>query len=199
MTWLLRRLVGVMALALCANAAAQSTTIDFEGFADATVLTSQIPGLTFANAMVLTAGISLNEFEFPPSSGVNVIFDNGGPLMIDFSTPITSLLVYVTYAEPFTIQIYDAASNVVGSATSLFASNLALSGDAGSSPNEAFLLMFAGGFSSAVFMGNGAGESFTLDGLTFQSATNRIPEPSTLALALFAFAVLLPRSRRARR
>ncbi len=200
MTWLLRRLVGVMALALCANAAAQSTTIDFEGFADATVLTSQIPGLTFANAMVLTAGISLNELEAPPLSGVNVLYGDGGPLMIDFSTPITSLLVYVTYAEPFTIQIYDAASNVVGSATSLFASNLALSGDPGSSPNEAFLLAFAGGFTSAVFSSGGAfSQSFVLDDLTFVSATNRIPEPSTLALALFAFAVLLPRCRRARR
>ncbi len=45
--------------------------IDFETFPDATpipdsaILTSQFPGLTFPNTIVLSAGISLNEFEAP--------------------------------------------------------------------------------------------------------------------------------------
>lgn len=39
---------------------ADTIFIDFESFTDGDVLTNQIPGLTFTNAAVLTAGISLN-------------------------------------------------------------------------------------------------------------------------------------------
>jgi hypothetical protein len=47
---------------------ARATTIDFEGFPDSTIVTTQYPGLTFSNTIILTSGISLNEFEFPPHS-----------------------------------------------------------------------------------------------------------------------------------
>ena len=63
-----------------AGRSANAATIDFEGFPDSTVLTSQYLGLTFANTIVLTSGISLNEFELPPHSGVNVASDNNGPV-----------------------------------------------------------------------------------------------------------------------
>ena len=46
-----------------------ATTIDFEGLADSDTVTTRFPGLTFTNATVLTAEISLNEFEFPPQLG----------------------------------------------------------------------------------------------------------------------------------
>ena len=54
---------------------AASITLDFEGLPDSTILTTQYPGITFTNAIILTAGISLNEFEFPPHSGMNVVSD----------------------------------------------------------------------------------------------------------------------------
>lgn len=60
---------------------ASATTVEFEGFADSTVLSAQLPGLTVSNAIVLSAGISLNEFEFPPRSGANVASDSGGPTL----------------------------------------------------------------------------------------------------------------------
>jgi hypothetical protein len=41
---------------------AASVVITFEGFADSTILTNQYPGLIFSNTIILTAGISLNEF-----------------------------------------------------------------------------------------------------------------------------------------
>src|SRR5882672_6224065 len=63
-----------------------TVVLDFEGFSDSDFLTTQIPGLTFSNAMVLTASISLNEFDFPPHSGSNVIFDAGGPIGISFAS-----------------------------------------------------------------------------------------------------------------
>src|SRR5580704_9354121 len=115
---------------------ARATTIDFEGFPDSTILTTQYPGLTFSNTIILTSGISLNEFEFPPYSGVNVASDNNGPITIDFNEPITNFSGYFTYVEPLTLAGFDATDTEVVSAESLFSSNDALFGDPGSSPNE---------------------------------------------------------------
>ena len=115
---------------------AGSITIDFEGVPDSTILTNQNSGLTFTNTIVLTSGISLNEFEFPPHSGVNVASDNGAPITIGFSSPITSFSGYFTYIEPLTLAGFDTADVEVISAASLFSSNDALFGDPGSSPNE---------------------------------------------------------------
>jgi hypothetical protein len=65
------------------------TAIDFEGLQDGDSLTNQLPGLTFINTTVLTSGFSLNEFDFPPYSRVNFVFDDGGPIDISFDTPIS--------------------------------------------------------------------------------------------------------------
>ena len=81
----------VLAVVLPVSLCAGIVTLDFEGFPDGTLLTNQYSGLTFTNATVLMAGISLNEFEFPPRSGVNVVSDNGAPILISFSTPVPSL------------------------------------------------------------------------------------------------------------
>ena len=87
---------------------ARADTIDFEGLADSTILTNQYPGITFTNAIILTAGISLNEFEFPPHSGVNVASDNNGPITIVFSSPVLSFSGYFTYVEPLTLDAFDS-------------------------------------------------------------------------------------------
>ncbi|MGH9614348.1 MAG: hypothetical protein ACRD4P_14840 [Bryobacteraceae bacterium] len=50
-------------------AKADTLVINFEGFSDGDILANQIPGLNFTNVQVATAGISLNEFDFPPRSG----------------------------------------------------------------------------------------------------------------------------------
>jgi hypothetical protein len=63
-----------------ASLSAETVTLNFDGFPDSTILTDQYPGVTFTNAIILTAGISVNEFEFPPHSGVNIVSDNGGPI-----------------------------------------------------------------------------------------------------------------------
>jgi hypothetical protein len=46
------------------SAQADPVTIDFEGLTDSTAVTTQYSGLIFINATILTAGVSLNEFEF---------------------------------------------------------------------------------------------------------------------------------------
>jgi hypothetical protein len=160
---------------------AEALTIDFEGLADLTPVTNQYSGLgvDFFGATVLTAGISLNEFEFPPYSGTNVVFDEFGPITATFSTPMLDVSGYFTYLMPVTITAYDSSNNMVDTITSNFFSNMALSGDLGSSPNEFLQVAYAGGISWMEIAGDPFfGGSFTMDDF----GGTPIPEPATLLL-----------------
>lgn len=181
---------------------ARAETVNFEGFPDSTIITNQYAGITFTNAIILTAGISLNEFEFPPHSGVNVVSDNGGPITIDFSAPITSFSGYFTYLEPLTLDGFDASDMQVASAVSMFSNNLAClagppcSGDPGSSPNELIQVMSAAGISSVTITGDPFGGSFTMDDIAYTSA---VPEPNFFPLLIMGAAALFAvRSRQKR-
>jgi hypothetical protein len=169
---------------LPASLDAGTVTLDFEGFPDSTPLTTQYPGLTFTNTTVITAGISLNEFEFPPHSGSNVVFDDGGPISISFASPVLSFSGFFTNSVPLTLAAFDASSAQVGSAVSAFSSNLALSGDPGSSPNEFLSVSFASGISSVTITGDPAGGSFVLDDAAYSTESSTVPEPSSMALLL---------------
>jgi len=164
---------------------------DFEGFPDNTILTIQYPGMTFSNAIVLTAGIGLNEFEFPPFSGLNVASDDGGPIMIIFDTPVPSFVGYFTYLIPLTVTAFDAGSNQVDQVFSLFNSNLACLagppcvGDLGSSPNEFLEVAFAGGIASVTITGDPAGFSFTMDG------PQAVPEPTSLPILALCIGIIV--------
>jgi hypothetical protein len=176
----------LLALAV-AGQSANATTIGFEGFPDSTILTTQYSGLTFSNTIILTSGVSLNEFEFPPYAGTNVASDNNGPITIDFSTPITSFSAYFTYLDPLTLDAFNASDTEVATATSAFSDNDALFGDSGSSPNEFIDLSFPGGISSITITGDLLGGSFTMDNMTYTSA---VPEPTTLSTILICMIIL---------
>lgn len=166
-------------LGAIAPAAAGPTVIDFDDLLDGVSVTTQYAGLTFTNTAALTAGVSLNELEFPPRSGLNVISDDGGPIEIAFSSVMTSIVAYLTYTERVTLQVYDGQS-LVGSITSAFAENYLSSGNA---PNETLEFVAPGGFTHAVFAGAPGGYSLTLDDLTFETRVgNSVPEPSSLML-----------------
>jgi uncharacterized protein YfaP (DUF2135 family) len=173
--------------------AASPILLDFETLADDTPITTQFTGAVFSNTTVATAGISLNEFEFPPRSGVNVVFDDGGPITITFSPlPSTRFGGFFTYSTPLTIIAFDALNNPVGAAVSTFSSNLAMSGDIGSTPNE-FLEIVAGtGIARVTIAGDLQGESFTLDDMTFEP----VPEPGAMSLFFIGCAGLAAMSRR---
>lgn len=179
---------------------AGTITLDFETFpdgtsiSDSTSLTTQFPGLTFTNTTVLTAGISLNEFELPPHSGENVAFDDGGPISISFATPTSSFSGYFTYYEPLTVDAFDAGNNLVASATSAYSINVACDpgpiclGDPGSSPDEFLSVAFAAGISSVTIAGDPGGGSFAMDDVTYMTS---VPEPSSLFVFLIGSASLL--------
>lgn len=180
-------LVAISAVPRTATAA--SIVIDFDALSDGESVVGQYAGLTFSGSTVATSGISLNELEFPPKSGLNVVFDAGGPMRVDFAGPVASVGGYFTYAVPFALSAYDAGDNLLGSVSSAFASNLGLSGDAGSSTNE-FISFSGPGIAYVVFAGDGAGASFVLDDLTYDDA-GTVPEAGTLSLLLLGLGVSL--------
>lgn len=182
--WALMCWVGWLIVPLAVQAA--PIVVDFESLADSSSVTNQFSGLTFSHATALTAGVSLNEIEFPPRSGANVLFDDGGAITINFATAVTSVAGYFTYLNPLQFNAYDAGSNLVASDTSAFSSNLALSGDAGSATNELLGVAFAGGISRIVITGDTAGSSFVLDDLVYERGEIIVdaPEPGTLALVM---------------
>lgn len=173
-----------ISVALSAN-----TVIDFDQFNDSGIVTTQIPGVTFTNTIVLTAGISLDEFEFPPHSGSNVASDNGGPITITFSSPISFFNGYFTYIEPLTLEGFDTAHNLLATDASQFSSNLALSGDPGSSPNELLGLNSPSGITEVIITGDLLGGSFVMDDISFGSTS--VPEPASSAFLLLGTATVV--------
>lgn len=165
----------------------KASQIYFEGLPDSTVLTNQYLGATFSNAVIETAGVSLDEFEFPPHSGLNVAFDSTGPMSILFDSPVTSISGYFTYAESITLAGFSDSGVEVATVSSAFLSNMGLSGVAGSSPNEFLSLSYAPGISSISITGDPNGGSFALDDFGFDSGAppDTAPEPSTILLVGF--------------
>jgi len=161
---------------LLAGLAHASIFIDFESFSDGDVITNQIPGAEFADAQVATAGISLNEFDFPPHSGTNVIFDMGGAIRITFDSPVPAFAAYFTYTQNVSLDAFDTSSTKVASADSKFSNNTGTGGDPGSSPDELMHVTSAAGIRLVVLTGNAGGSSFTVDDIS----TSTAPEPGAL-------------------
>ena len=182
---ILAPMVLALGLAVIATPASAAVVVyDFDGLPDSTSLTNQLAGLSFSNATVIKAGLTLNEVEFPPRSGDGVVFDDGGVIGINFAAPVFAVGGYFTFVSGLSLSAFDAASNLLGTVTSVFGANNVSSGDPGSSPNE--LLSFAnasGLIARVVITGNVAGGSFVLDDLTVNNG-NAVPEPQTLLLAL---------------
>lgn len=164
------------------HSASAQAVLTFEGLADLTPVTTQFAGLgvTFANATAITSGISLNEIQFPPNSGISAVFDDGAPITGNFSTPVSSFSGLFTYITPITITAFDAANSPVGSATSLFSVNTASSGNV---PNEVLTVSSSANIVRFSITGLSTGSSFVLDDFRF---TQVVPEPSSAVTFLLA-------------
>jgi len=176
-------------LLLAFSSYASSAVLTFEDLVDGTSVGTAYPGLTFQNAGILTSGLSLNESEFPPRSGGNVVFDDGGPIVVRFSSAASAVSLYITYSETITAIALDAKGAIADSAVSLYNNNLALSGDVSSHPNELFKLS-AASIESVRIAGSASGFSFALDDFTFVTDSSSAPEASTGELFLLSCLIL---------
>jgi hypothetical protein len=166
---------GLGPVALLSAPAAATTTIDFDGLSDGTAVTTQYSGVTFSGAAVATAGITLNEFDFPPKSGLNVVLNQTTNLQVDFSTAAQSVSGFVTGTDVVTLSAFDGATLLGSIATT--GPNFVSSGNA---PNQFLSLSFAN-ITSVRFSGPGA-FSFTLDDLSYSPASGAVPEPASWAM-----------------
>ena len=191
--WICAGLLG-MCVMLAAPAAATASTIfiNFESFTESSAPTA--PGVTFTNAVVLTSGAfggSLNEFAFPPLSGVNVAFDDGGPMILEFSTPVVSFSGFFTYVTSLTVRAFNGAL-LVDTTPSASTDNTG----PGGTPNELLSVSDAGGITRIEILGSPFGGSFVVDDITLEIADVVAPEPATLwLLGLGAAAVARRRFR----
>ena len=151
---------------MAVNPAYASTLYDFEGFADNTNLVNQIAGITFSNATVFTAGLSLNEISFPPSSGVNVIASDIDSISLAFDNPVFSVQANFTFADQILLEAFDINNVLLGSAQSLASNVLGSWENIAISRSGISLLKITGA------------SQFTVDDLSITAA----PEPSALLL-----------------
>jgi hypothetical protein len=141
-------------------------------------------GITFTEATILIAGDSLNELEFPPKSGANVVFDDSGPMNIFFSAPVQQVEACFTYATPLTLSFFNSSNASIGNISSMFSSNMALSGNSGSSPNELLGLIYLPGIARLSITGDLSGTSFVMDDLTTTPVLKTAPVPEFATILL---------------
>jgi hypothetical protein len=164
-------------------------TIDFETLTEGISVDAAFdPDVTFSNAVVLTAGSSLNEIDFPPHSGTNVVFDSGSPIRLDFADPVSSFSAFFTYATAVTLQFYDFSSTLLGAVSSV-ADNNTTSGTG--LTNELLAGAFAG-TSFVTITGAASGSSFVLDDVVFETIENQaVPEPASAPLLVAGILFLI--------
>ncbi len=163
----------------CWQLAAGNITITFEDLAENDIVSDQyawrdvmVSGPLGMNPVIFTAGSMLNEIDFPPHSGTNVLVDLGGPILFTF-TPFGAYSVgaYFTYTTQLTMEIFSKTGLPLGTKMSALSENLGTSewiDFAFPTPDIGALLV----------TGLDTGSSFTMDDLTF----NAVPEPVTILL-----------------
>lgn len=171
----------VLGWLLCTSS--NAANFDFENLPDGS---TAVLGLDIVGGTIAVAGLTLNEFEVPPHSGQGVLFASDLSLEITFSQAVQAVSGFLTYAVPVEIVAMDINGAVLSTLHSQFQSNLALSGDAMSKPNEVFQFTGVGAIAQIAITAGGP-QSFALDDLTIV-VSSPIPEPSSFVLAILGLA-----------
>jgi hypothetical protein len=115
------RIIFIFALLANLPLASSAVSINFESLPDSSDVGTFYQasyGLTFQSTIALTAGFSLNEFDFPPHSGVMAIGDNvendGDPMILTFTHSVNSLSAYFVYGSTLTFSAYDKDGLLLG-------------------------------------------------------------------------------------
>ena len=165
---------------------AKATVLTFEGLPDNLSLSNEFSGLTFNGATVLTAGLSLNEFDFPPISGDNVVASLTNLLEITFLDLTDTVSGYFTYGDLLSLSSYDINGRLLATSQSAGVNNLG--------SNE--LITLSGQGISLLRVSSNS--NFTLDDLSFSNAV-AVPEPTTIVLlAIGALGLRMSRCNRNR-
>jgi hypothetical protein len=176
-----------------------SEPITFEGWPDGTVLTTQYPNVNFNGAVVLTAasaGGTLDDASYPPYSGTNVITDLTGPLVLTFSSPVSFVNGYFTYAAGLVMQAYDSSNDLLATAQGAYLYNWVDPSNPTTNPppNELIGVTSSTADISTVIISNefnslGYGV-FTADDISFTGSINLSPVPEPSSVILLGAAVL---------
>jgi hypothetical protein len=152
--------------------------ITFEGYPDLTVFTNQFPEVDFNGATVLQLGGTLNP-QFPPHSGINVVYNPSGAMSIQFVAPVGYFEGYFTYNLPLVMQAFDVSNTLLATYNSVCSANYIGAGQ-GCDPNELGIVT-ANGIDHVLISGGG-GNNFTLDDAQFTGSLSSSPEPGTLCM-----------------
>lgn len=154
---------------------ASAVTIDFENMPDLTSVNNFYSnyGVNFQNAISLKAGFSLNEFDYPPSSGLVAIGDDNAPIRITFDYLASNISANFTYSSLLTFNVFDTNGNSIGSFTNNQSSNLSGTQRIDLNFSDVKTLEIAGNVNN----------SFIMDDLNFtENRVDPVPEPSTMLL-----------------
>lgn len=95
--FLMRALPVVFASCLLTGFPILGNTLTFEGLEAAQGVDRFYSGVNFSHAVAAIAGIDLDDAELPPASGVTVALNDGGNMIIDWDSAVTSFEGLFTY------------------------------------------------------------------------------------------------------
>ena len=161
---------------------ARANTINFDGLPDSSVVgnTYAGQGVHVNHGVILVAGISLNEINFPPHSGTGVMSDDGSPIYISFDAPVDNVSAYFAYASLLTLTAFDGGGNTLGTLNSALNSFL---------DGNQLISLGISGIVSLQISGQDP-SSFILDDLTFQPHVNGTTPDASSTLPLLALTMI---------